>query len=455
MGGGIMGRYDAVIIGAGLSGLCVGALLSHRGQRVLLLEREPVVGGRAKSLLYRGHVLDNGAHMPSEPGHLEEVFRTLGLEYPRLLPYPNGEGYYEGAWRSMKEIFPLGQAKGVLRKFAELSDEEVERYSDISIADWCAPHREIEGWLPLFQYLGQLGIVGNKVEDLSMGELIFFFREHFLLGKGLSQIGGTVFGGLKGLTEPLRSYIEDHGGEIRLSCPVNDIVVENGVVRGVELEVGERLFSSQILDTEVVEAPVVICTLPIWDLFQVISEEEFPPWYRDWIWRLRGKVCHVWTVVCAVDRPLWDLETFKWCPRLPRAGVFGLFFQHRSYGDAVKEVQVNLVLQGHYGDLPDLSEWRWAKTRRAVRRFLDLLEEDARELIPGLAEATKWRVRHAAVLGLAESPGLSWRHRPSMVPPGIQGLYLLSDTVREARGLGMQSVAKASLVLVERLSLRK
>lgn len=446
-----MGRYDAVVIGAGLSGLCIGALLCQRGKKVLLLEREPEIGGRARSTLYRGHVLDNGAHMPSEPGHLEEVFRILGLEYPRLLSYPNGEGYYDGAWRPMKEIFPLREARDILMEFARLPDEEVDAYNDLSIADWCAPRTDVKGWLALFQYLGQLGIVGNKVEDLSMGELIFFFREHFRLGKGLSQIGGSVLGGLRGLTEPLRNYIEEHGGEIRLGCPVNEIVVQGGVVRGVELEVGERILPSQILDTEDIETPVVICTLPIWELFQVISEDEFPAWYRDWIWRLRGKVCHVWTVVCAVERPLWDMETFKWVPRLPRAGVFGIFFQHRSYGDAVNEVQVNLVLQGHWEDLPDLAEWRWAKTRRSVRRFLDLLEEDAKELIPGLADATKWRVRHAGVLGLAESPGLSGRHRPSMVPPGIEGLFLLSDTVREARGLGLQSVAKASLILMDRL----
>ena len=187
---------------------------------------------------------------------------------------------------------------------------------------------------------------------------------------------------------------------------------------------------------------------------RVISEEEFPDWYRDWIHRLRKKVCHVWTVVCSVDRPLWDVTVFKWVPRLPRAGVFGLFFHHQSYGDKANEYQINLVLQGNYNDLPDLSEWLWAKTRRAVRRFLDLLEEDAKELIPGLAKATKWRVRQASVLGLAEEPGISGIHRPSMVPPGIENFYIVSDTVREARGLGTQSIAKASQTLIERLFAR-
>ena len=38
-------RYDAIIIGAGLSGLTVGAILSgYEGKRVLLLEREEFLG---------------------------------------------------------------------------------------------------------------------------------------------------------------------------------------------------------------------------------------------------------------------------------------------------------------------------------------------------------------------------------------------------------------------------
>ena len=249
----------------------------------------------------------------------------------------------------------------------------------------------------------------------------------------------------------MRDYIENNGGEIRLNTPVNDIVIEGGKVRGVELEKGERLFPSHILDTEVIEAPMVISTVPIWDLFKVISEDEFPIWYRDWIHRLEKKVCHVWNIICAVDQPLWDVNAFMWIPKLPRTGIFGLAFHHQSYGDQAKEYQINLVLQGNYKDLPDLTEWKWAKTRRAVRRFLNLLEEDTNELIPGLAEAKKWKVRQAAALGLAEEPGISGMHRPSMAPPGIENLYLVSDTIYEARGLGIQSTALASQALIDKL----
>ncbi len=56
-------------------------------------------------------------------------------------------------------------------------------------------------------------------------------------------------------------------------------------------------------------------TLPLWDLFSVISEDEFPIWFGNWIENLKKIVSHVWTVVYAIDKPLWDM--FKRIPKLP------------------------------------------------------------------------------------------------------------------------------------------
>jgi len=52
---------------------------------------------------------------------------------------------------------------------------------------------------------------------------------------------------------------------------------------------------------------------------------------------------------------------------------------------------------------------------------------------------------------LSESPGIAGRHRPPIVPPGIENLYLLSDTINEAHGLGIQAIAKASQALLNKI----
>ena len=51
-------KWDAIMVGGGISGLGVGALLASAGKRVLVLEKEKQVGGRAFSSTYKGHVLD-------------------------------------------------------------------------------------------------------------------------------------------------------------------------------------------------------------------------------------------------------------------------------------------------------------------------------------------------------------------------------------------------------------
>ena len=40
-------NYDAIVIGSGLGGLTAGALFSHAGYRVLVLERNDSFGGAA------------------------------------------------------------------------------------------------------------------------------------------------------------------------------------------------------------------------------------------------------------------------------------------------------------------------------------------------------------------------------------------------------------------------
>ena len=77
-----MENWDVIIVGAGYGGLCSGALLAHAGKKVLVIERDKIIGGRAGSIMHAGQVLDDGAHIPSQAGHLESIFADLGIPYP-------------------------------------------------------------------------------------------------------------------------------------------------------------------------------------------------------------------------------------------------------------------------------------------------------------------------------------------------------------------------------------
>jgi phytoene dehydrogenase-like protein len=60
-----------IVVGAGVAGLACARALVRAGRRVLVLEREPDVGGRVRSRLVDGYVVDRG-------------FQVLFTAYPAL-----------------------------------------------------------------------------------------------------------------------------------------------------------------------------------------------------------------------------------------------------------------------------------------------------------------------------------------------------------------------------------
>lgn len=78
-------RANVIVIGAGIGGLTVAALLAHRGYSVLVLEQAIVPGGCASTFKRRGFTFDVGATQVAglEPGGIHHrIFSELGLELP-------------------------------------------------------------------------------------------------------------------------------------------------------------------------------------------------------------------------------------------------------------------------------------------------------------------------------------------------------------------------------------
>ena len=60
-----MAECDVLIVGAGISGLTVGALLADAGRKVLVLEGAPMIGGRTSSATYKGQPMECTPHYHS------------------------------------------------------------------------------------------------------------------------------------------------------------------------------------------------------------------------------------------------------------------------------------------------------------------------------------------------------------------------------------------------------
>ncbi len=95
--------------------------------------------------------------------------------------------------------------------------------------------------------------------------------------EGITRLGGVVVGGIGEITRLLAQAAEEH--EIRTNSPVQRILVEGGVVRGVELTNGDQISSRAVMSKRRSQANV----------FSVlVDEEDLDPSFLRKIGRLKA-----------------------------------------------------------------------------------------------------------------------------------------------------------------------
>ena len=97
-------KYDAVIIGAGISGLLSALVLAKERKNVLILEKSSVIGGNCRSYLVDGFQVDTGAHAITslKKGPLVTLMDKYFDIIPKFIPHGH---YYVRDGKKM-QIFP-------------------------------------------------------------------------------------------------------------------------------------------------------------------------------------------------------------------------------------------------------------------------------------------------------------------------------------------------------------
>src|SRR5690606_14492706 len=87
-------REKAIVIGAGVGGLCAAIALRRRGHEVTLLEARDVAGGLAGGFDVEGRSHDGGPYILLDRPGLEWAFERLGLDLlDHVEPIPLEEVY--------------------------------------------------------------------------------------------------------------------------------------------------------------------------------------------------------------------------------------------------------------------------------------------------------------------------------------------------------------------------
>lgn len=290
--------YDAIIIGGGHNGLVTAAYLAKAGRKVLVLERQTIVGGAAVTEeLIPGFKFSSCAD--GLPGLSPAIVRDLnlsrhGLEYLTADPAifaPQPDGRALTIWRD---------SQGTVREIERFSKQDAARYPDFMaligkvsslvgvLMTVTPPHmpRPAAADVPeLLKLLGSARRLSKKdihdtlrILPMSVSDLLDeWFESDALRGliaaRGITGItwgpraagtaytllyscagdgqpfgsGGIVRGGMGGLTQALAGAVRHYGAEIRTDAEVAEIIIEHGQTNGVRLVNGQVITAAAII----------------------------------------------------------------------------------------------------------------------------------------------------------------------------------------------------------------
>ncbi|WP_094607524.1 zeta-carotene-forming phytoene desaturase [Sporomusa silvacetica DSM 10669] len=237
-------NYDVIVIGGGIGGLAFSAVASARlGKKVLLLEKNSVVGGRLSSFKRGGFTLDIGAHVisQSEKGPLGSILRILGKEndisWEHVRPMTSYKNEIFAFPKGLAGRIPDEQYSAIqstIKEIINMSDSDSQKMDNVDLRTYLK-QKGISDPLALACFNNIVMIyVCVPYHRASAGEFIRCFRQ-----EARSRASGYPVGGCGVIAKALADGIEENGALIRTSNKVKEIIVENGQAVGVRTEDAE------------------------------------------------------------------------------------------------------------------------------------------------------------------------------------------------------------------------
>jgi 15-cis-phytoene desaturase len=284
--------YDAIVIGAGLAGLSAAFEFAERGLSVLVLERDPQVGGRTSSWTSKGMDVESGIHkFVGFYKEYEKFLKRAGLDLDDVFIYQDeieirvaegGEKNFRAGKRRRSGRFGVSGLHRPLMTFGgALGNSELLSWRDkwqlvrfilagtrqylrdplsldrLSIAEYARQHGVSENVIYTVIWTFSSGLFFLSPERYSAYP---FFALTWAGIKGSFSSRIAIFRG--GMTDvmarPIADAIESRGGEVRTRVLVERILFEDGKAVGVAT--GEHTFLAPrvVLATTIAPAKAIV-----------------------------------------------------------------------------------------------------------------------------------------------------------------------------------------------------
>lgn len=266
-----MEQYDVIIVGSGLAGLTSAVELCDQGAKVLVLEKEKVIGGRTSSWDEDGMLVESGFHR--HIGYykaLPYILKKVGVNVDSIVQWEENvdvriKEKKDVATFGVSPIFgPIDLLKGILGnndilslkdKFSLMgffingfidylrNPDSLDRWN---VRDYAKKHQVNEDALHYAVIPLSAGIFFLPPERYSAK--VFFGLFFPAIPRFYRMRIGAYLGGMTELlAQPIANYIEGKKGTIQTNAKVQNLIVDEGNVQGVELEDGSRFHAKHVI----------------------------------------------------------------------------------------------------------------------------------------------------------------------------------------------------------------
>lgn len=454
-------EFDAIVVGAGIGGAGIAALLASAGWKILILDNNRLPGGRCTCYDRKGFTVDLGAHnfTLGHKGPLEEICRKSGV--PGSIKWVSmvnkallqvGDEVKPYNRKTMVEALPKIEQENLSRLFKkvfELTDQEIDALWYVPVNIWVDNFtKDSMAHTIIDSLVSQYFCIPSS--EASTAEWINCFKAVVASRATAYPMGGNI-----SIVNAFMSAVEKHNGVAKLNVTVDKILVKHDVAAGVHLNDGTEF-----------HAPVIVSNADIKSTVRnLVGEEYFPKDYARRIQSLKYS-CHPLTLKVALKEkitndPMINFIPDAFSPTLRvtddmKAGIIPEWVAAMGVAPDVIDASLSppgKQLIGFLSACPAHQDWKkWEKVM--LDSFYRVYPKAKGKVLwhfletPDLINA--YAGEDGAYIGVAQSVDQIHERRPSVVSP-LKGLYF-SSAEAGGHGIGTELAASSALELFDILS---